>query len=421
MNCLSVSKTFWEKDMDIRFKKSTDKVYSPYFNKWNQDAYWRNSSFSEMPCNLDASSTSGAPAVIGENFFAGITRPELATFNYDKGELSIEASDKALLIVENESPEAAWTKYHSSLDIIKTRTDFGKIPEYCTWVEQVWQNQQVNGPSPFDVLSPQLIYKYLDAIDKQHWPRGRFTIDAGWSIMDGKGGIGDWEPRPEFDMKSLAQNIQNTGHIPGLWLAPGLIHPQSFAALEYPHLTGKRFDVGGECTWSKYHFINPCEESQQLFDRLLEKIWSWGFHKVKLDVLYGPKMQMAALHQQIYKAAQKLPDFIELEGHIPDPFCSQYVNVVRINDVMISPRHPQWEKVVHAHFQVCRQSSPAHLLNLDHIGGNCADVPEDLFLKHLEIMKTQLANGYPVVSLLPQHISERANECVSLFINNYMD
>ncbi|OGV36494.1 MAG: hypothetical protein A2020_12750 [Lentisphaerae bacterium GWF2_45_14] len=404
--------------MNIKFRRSVDKVFTPYYNKWNQDAYWRNSPFSEMPCNLDASSTSGAPVVIGENFFAGLTSPELAIFNYDKGILSVEASEKALFITENESIEAAWTQYHSSLDIIKDRNDFGKIPEYCTWVEQVWQNQKLNGASPFAVLSPQLIYQYLDAVDKQHWPRGRFTVDAGWSVMDGPGGVGDWEPRPEFDMKGLAQSIQSAGHIPGLWLAPGLIHPKSRIARQYPHLVGKCFDVGGECIWSKYHFINPCEESQQLFDQLLEKIWCWGFRKVKLDVLYGPKMQMTELHRQIYQAAKKLPDFIELEGHIPDPFCSQYVNVVRTNDVMIAPEHHQWENVVHAHFKVCHQSSPTHLLNLDHIGGNCANISEDLFLKHLEIIKTQVAAGYPVISLLPYHVSEYANECVSLFIND---
>lgn len=403
--------------MKIIYRKSADKVFTPYYNKWNQDAYWRNSPFSEIPCNLDASSTSGAPVVTGENFFAGIARPELATFNYDQGVLSIEASDEALLIIENESTEAAWAKYHSHLDIIKTRTDFGKIPEYCTWVEQVWQNQQLNGGSPFAVLTPKLICQYLDSIDQQHWPRGRFTIDAGWSIMDGPGGVGDWEPRPEFDMKSLAGSIKSAGHIPGIWLAPGLLHPQSGIARKHPHLIGKRFDLGGECFWSKYHFIEPCEESQQLFDSLVEKIWRWGFRKIKLDVLYGPKMQMAALHRQIYQAAQKLPDFIELEGHIPDPFCSQYVNVVRTNDVMISPEHPQWEKVVHAHFQVCRQSSPSHILNLDHIGGNCANVPEELFMKHLKIIKTQLTGGYPVVSLLPQHISEHAIRQISELLN----
>jgi hypothetical protein len=258
-----------------------------------------------------------------------------------------------------------------------------------------------------------MICEYLKTIRRMGWKSGRFTIDEGWCMRDGEGGFGDWIPRADLDMPALAKQIRMNGHVPGIWMSPVLIDSQSRAARENPGLVGSPVEMRGECDWLKYYYVNPSDASQELIDSLFQKAFDWGYRKFKLDVFYGPKPVMYELARQCRQAADRLPEPIELEGHIPDPFCAQYMDVVRINDLMISEQYPGWRSVFDGHLTVCRNSLPGMVLNLDHIGGNCTNMGEAEYIEHLNLLKENSDIGYPTLGLLPQHVSPLAVKSVT--------
>ncbi len=394
--------------------KTTGAILTPYHDVWNQNAYVRRDPFCEQPWQMRANSTSGAPVVVGDDFLVGLLRECDAVFAWDGAELTVEAPDDALFVSEDSDEAQRWADYHQSLGIRLRSALFGLMPEYCTWVEQIGVAPKGGGiQNALDALTPALIESYLETVKQAGWPAGRFTVDAGWSPFGGPGGFGDWLPKIGFDMPALADQIRSYGHVPGLWLGPALIARDSLAAIQDPDLVGMPVEMDGECDWTKYYYLNPSERSQELLNELFQRVFDWGFRKFKLDIFYGPKPLMRDLSKQCRVAADRLQEPVELEGHIPDPFCAQYMNVIRINDLMISKAHPGWRKVLEGHLNVCRNSAPGMVLNLDHVGGNCADVDEDLFVEHLHALEEQFDVGYPAVSFLPQHISQGAVNAVT--------
>lgn len=380
-------------------------VFTPYYNVWNRNVYTRRDPFVERPWQMDTGSTSGAAVVCGDNFLAGLTRPTEAEFRWDGRQLEIEAPPDAIF-AQDGPPEAGWSAYHQRLRLPPAQPLFGWLPEYCTWVEQVCRTPK--GTLPGETLGSSLIEELLESIDTQDWPRGRFTVDEGWAPRHGIGGYGSWEPRPGFDPERVAARIASHGHVPGLWLAPALICPASAAAREFPESVGAPVNMPGETPWNRFHYLRPGPGSAELIRRIFRRAWTWGFRKFKLDIFYGCRADMLLLTEQCRAAARALPGPVELEGHVPDPFFAQHLDVVRLNDVMISDRHPDWRSVVEGHYQVCRSSAPQSLLCLDHLGGNDPTITTADFLAHAQIMLGQLAHGYPVISLWPTRLGEAA-------------
>lgn len=388
-------------------------VFTPYYNIWNRNAYTRREPFVERPWQISAGSTSGAAVVCGEELLIGLTRPIDAEFRWDGRQIEIDAPSEALYI--HHGPlEEGWAAYHMQLQLPIPHSPFGWLPEYCTWVEQICRTPR--GTLPGESLSLTLIDELLDAIDAQGWPRGRFTVDEGWGPRHGADGYGSWAPRGGFDPENVAARITRRGHVPGLWLAPALICPDSDAAKEFPEAIGPRVDMPGETPWNRFHYLRPGSSSARIIERLFRRAWAWGFRKFKLDIFYGRRVDMLILAEQCRAATRSLPGPVELEGHVPDPFIAQYLDVVRLNDVMISDRHPDWRSVVAGHFDVCRLSAPHHLLCLDHLGGNDPTITTPDFLAHIETMQSQLLRGYPVVSLWPTRLGDEATAAVSEFL-----
>lgn len=395
-------------------------IETPYFNEWNRDVYRRRERFNENPMEILSSSTSGACVVLGGGNFAGLLQPVPARFVWDGLTLSIDAPEAALFYVEASASEA-WKQYHVQLGLLPAPVaPHGHCPEYCTWVEQGWEAAQRGLPGPSAALESDFVRRYLDRVTRDHWPRGRFTIDEGWCPRYGEGGFGDWTPKVGLDMAALAAEIASAGHVPGLWLAPALLCPRSRRAQAQPELVGEPFSMTAESGWAGFAFLKPGDAARDYLAVTFRRAWDWGFRKLKLDLFYGPKWLMIELHQLCWEAAQRLPGPMELEGHVPDPFAARWVHVIRLNDVLIDAAHPDWRDVAEAHDRVCRESAPHHLLNLDHLGGNKPAVTELQWLEHAEMQQEQLFRGYPVISLLPEHVGARAVEATDRLLAPFL-
>lgn len=394
--------------------KTSDTVFTTWFSEWNANTYRRTDPFSEKPCACYAGSTAGAPVLVCDNLLVGLTEECCdAVFEWDGAQLIVEVPESLLFVSTAVDELERWMQYQNALGLEFRDAPFGLLPEYCTWVEQNWLSSNNAAQTVQAALSEPMLNSYLDTIRSSGWKPGRFTIDEGWCSRAGEGGFGDWIPRSDLNMASLAEKIKSAGHVPGLWMAPALIAGDSKAALQNPALVGSPVQMNGECDWNRYFYIAASDASQALITDLFRRAFDWGFRKFKLDIFYGPKPDMRKISEQCRIAADALPEKVELEGHIPDPFCAQHMDVIRINDLLVSERHPGWRDVCEGHLAVCRNSAPGMILNLDHIGGNCTDVDEENFIEHLNMLKPHFDVGYPCLSLLPQHIGDKAVRAVS--------
>lgn len=382
--------------------------YTPYFNRWNEDAYLRGAPFAERPFDLATSSTSGAVVLVVGDLFVGARRREAVEFGWNGETVMIDGP--ADVLFQHPAGTAAWPAYHQALGLPEAAPPAaGRRPEYCTWVEQKW-TAAMGGRAPQEVLTADFVRRYLEAVAHSSWPAGRFTIDEGWCTRHGSGGFGDWQPRHGIDLAALADEIRGAGHVPGLWLAPQLISDSSDLARNRPDLIGPPWEMAAESNWAGFRFLRPGDAAREFLRSLFRRVYDWGFRKLKLDLCYGPKALMIELHAAFAEAARGLPGEVELEGHVPDPFAAAHVQSVRLNDCLIAERFPQWRRVAEAHFRVCRESAPRHVLNLDHLGGNDCAVTVEQWCEHADLMRGWLPFGYPVISLLPAHVGDRAVE-----------
>jgi len=132
--------------------------------------------------------------------------------------------------------------------------------------------------------------------------RGRptvFQIDDGWELA-----IGDWEAHPEkfpSGMASLASRIREKNLIPGLWLAPFLLMPDSKTAKAHrewvlrdrngaPVRAGWNPNWGGD-VWCLDLSLPEVEAYLgSLFNTVVNE---WGYCYLKLDFLYAGLMRGA--------------------------------------------------------------------------------------------------------------------------------
>jgi hypothetical protein len=153
------------------------------------------------------------------------------------------------------------------------------------------------------------------------------------------------------------------------------------------------------------HFLNPKAPVEDLFRDVFKRFTAMGFRKYKIDMSYHQKDDMIALNGKMYRAAKEIDTELEIEFHLPDIFGAKWTDAVRTNDVWCVPFKP-WCELTKERYKVCYRSAPGRLINRDHIGGNHVDVTEEDFMAHFETYKSGV--GYPLVSLLPHHIGDRA-------------
>lgn len=130
-----------------------------------------------------------------------------------------------------------------------------------------------------------------------------FQIDDGWEA-----GLGNWEIRKDRfpnGLKSITEKIENSGYVPGLWIAPFIIDLRTPVAKNHTdwilkNEKGKPVEAGFNPLWgakfgkeqpgfpgSFYVLDISIKEVIDYLDKIIERaIEDWGFRYLKLDFLY---------------------------------------------------------------------------------------------------------------------------------------
>ena len=119
-----------------------------------------------------------------------------------------------------------------------------------------------------------------------------FQIDDGWERA-----VGDWEinsARFPRRLKYLAEQIENAGLIPGLWLAPFLVTRRSRIFKERPEWVLRDGSCPVKAGWNPlwdgvFYCLDLSREDvlgylRSLMDKVIDE---WGFRYIKLDFLYA--------------------------------------------------------------------------------------------------------------------------------------
>lgn len=400
----------------------TGDLFCPYHNRWGEAVYRLAGSFDHRPLTIHASSTSGSPVMEdAAGRFVGVLayadhEPDAVRFVAEADRVTVmnEGSESVELWVSETPAESDehWRAYNRALGDRLPATmpgpDFWRQPEYCTWVEQkrgILENPQPGGPKM--VLNDDFIDRYIDRIAALDLPPGKLTIDAGW--QHDRESYGDWIPHPQRfpDLAKTAERIARAGFVPGLWLAPVWLHPDSEAARQSPQALGEPIAPSNEDAPNSgdWNYWQPGDEMTQRLTSVFDRLYRQGFRKFKLDMSYARMDLMIRLHERIYLAVKAVAPDAEVETHHPNPFFAVHTDAVRTNDVLCHDKQ-DWRALTTAHFDVCERSAFGKVINLDHIGGNEPRVSEADFLEHLNMYRE--AVGYPVVSLLPDRFSDAA-------------
>jgi len=171
--------------------------------------------------------------------------------------------------------DEAFSKYVETLKKKFGKTRFEKAPRvWCSWY------------SLYGWIHERIILKTLK--DFGDMPFDVFQLDDGWQIAHG-----DWDANKKFPsgMKALAERISATGRIPGIWLAPLMVSPDSQLVKDHSDWllrddSGKPVFAG--ITWSgnPYALDSSHPAVLEFLDKLIHKVRGWGYGYLKLDFLY---------------------------------------------------------------------------------------------------------------------------------------
>lgn len=413
-------------------------LFCPYHSvddvgdKGGNTYYYKSVAFDHNPFTIKASGMSGSPIVMDANGkligFMTTFGYEFSTFSFDGNEtLTVNVpAGQELFIDENGDGEKAWKAYNAvmmerlNIKPITNTPKFWSDVEYCTWMEQKYYAKKKN--EHFELLTHDFLKKYLDDIIALGYPKGKLTLDHGWATFPNgsvDSGFGSWVPDPKKfpNFRKTMDLISNKGFTPGLWIGFPKIQKDSLGAKFNPDLLGN-WDVNDtEFKADAVRYLNPKSDIFEYASETIDRFYKMGVRKFKIDMSYNAKSDMLHIHKELYRAAKLIDKDIEMEFHVPDIFFTKYTDVIRTNDVWINDKM-DWKARVKTHYEISMKSSPGRMINLDHIGGN--DIPgltEERFLQHLEMYKAKI--GYPCVSLLPNHISQKCADETRKYLWDY--
>lgn len=190
------------------------------------------------------------------------------------------------------------------------RENHARVPEktpvgWCSWYEF------------YTNISHEKISSNLKEIQKvqPELPVEVVQIDDGFERA-----VGDWLLfKPEFPdgVAPLAEDIKKAGYIPGLWLAPFIVHPDSLLYKQHPEMLlrqkNKRL-VNSGFNWNKFttslDMTHPAAQEyiREVISTAVEK---WGYPYLKLDFLYAAAQQ-GKHHDPTLTRAQVLRKGLEL-------------------------------------------------------------------------------------------------------------
>jgi len=120
-------------------------------------------------------------------------------------------------------------------------------------------------------------------------------IDDGFESQ-----IGDWFSfKPEFPngVKPLAEEISREGLLPGLWLAPFIVHPKSKLAKEHPEWLLRKADgkpANAGFVWNALDYgldLTVPEALEYACSVVRTAARDWGYPYLKLDFLYAAALK----------------------------------------------------------------------------------------------------------------------------------
>ena len=114
-------------------------------------------------------------------------------------------------------------------------------------------------------------------------------LDDGWQLD-----TGDWEANKKFPsgMKALAEKIQKTGRIAGIWLSPFITTKSSSIFRDHQDWIlrdnqGNPVSAGMNFSGSIYALDVSHSEVLDWLDTQIRKVRGWGYGYLKLDFLYA--------------------------------------------------------------------------------------------------------------------------------------
>lgn len=145
-------------------------------------------------------------------------------------------------------------------------------------------------------------------------PLTLFQIDDGFEAQ-----VGDWVNFSKGFPKGvapLAEEIRDAGFMPGLWLAPFILHSRSKTARAYRHwLLRNRFGIPVNAGFLWNNFTNALDlTSPEVLAHIRKLIHTavheWGFNYLKLDFLYAASLK-GKYHDRTKTRAQVLRQGLE--------------------------------------------------------------------------------------------------------------
>ena len=128
------------------------------------------------------------------------------------------------------------------------------------------------------------------------WPFGVFQVDDGFQSA-----IGDWcttNERFPSPIDVLARDIAGAGFVPGIWIAPFVVAPESQVARDHPEWIARWIDgssplVGmwNEAWGGPVHVLDTTHpEVLAHLERVASDLVGAGFRYLKLDFTYAPSL-----------------------------------------------------------------------------------------------------------------------------------
>ncbi|HEY7295697.1 MAG TPA: alpha-galactosidase [Dehalococcoidia bacterium] len=213
-------------------------------------------------------------------------------------------TSETLLYLQGDDPFALIDQYaRAAAAAMQARVPRRAPSGWCSWYFY-W-----NRVSEADVL------QNLDALQRERGAVELVQIDDGWQSA-----TGDWlTPNEHFPsgMAALAGRIRAAGFVPGLWLAPLVLHRDSQTFREHPDWAIRDRDGSirlvqtwlGEC--AALDCTHP-EAQGWLRDVIHTAVRVWGYPYLKLDALVFAAQEDALYHAPNTTAAMNLRRGLEI-------------------------------------------------------------------------------------------------------------
>jgi len=153
----------------------------------------------------------------------------------------------------------------------------GPVYGWCSWYDRTTKIDEAHALEVIETIEA----------NPNTFGKGIIQIDDGYQKMDG-----DWSANEKFPsgMAGIARRIRDAGHIPGVWFAPLMIHPDHPWSKEHPDAIQKNAKgIASFMNANPFHpaganWINPSHpESQTFLFNIIRDARERGYGYIKID------------------------------------------------------------------------------------------------------------------------------------------